>query len=529
MNTRSHSDKSEITEQFKAAIGAADTIIDKHKKPKVPESKIPYTSTPFPSSGPSSKKIDFSADGSIFEKTLVPNITSETEFGETSDETVKPFKYEKKFIRVKEGAEIMATHNPFATLKYAVEAVPFFDGKNIPLNYFIEGCEEAKGMLPAEAEPQFAKILRTRIVGEARRTIRDIDFENVNQLTKYLKQIYGGSKNLYQLQGELGSVYQKNEEDVVTYANRVKLLGKQIREAYRTSGHALGEQTITASLEKDMCKCFIRGLKPEIEQRVDRNLDVQGTVADALRIERELSAIKTLRKGPNHTEADKSNRSNETCQICFKIGHIAANCRKLTQQASLIRQNNLGTDILICQICKKRGHSANKCRLRDPQARQAINAIQENTVKCQLCSKTGHNAKDCYQNNSINQNNNNSRISIICQWCDRQGHSANNCWKKQNEQRNSGSQNNNMCQICNKRGHIAKGCPSNNNSRANSNGQFCRYCKEPGHLLENCQLRIASNNRRRENNSGNENGPSKTGAPQGSNLASRPLTAQQTA
>lgn len=298
MTTRSHSDKSKIDEQYKNAIGETDKLIDKHKKPKASTTDTPYTSTPIPPSGPSSRKIDFSVDESIFEKTLVPNITSETEFGETGetgDETVKPFEYEKKFIKLKKGAEIMATHNPFATLKYAVEAVPFFDGKNIPLNYFIEGCEEAKGMLPAEAEPQFTKILRTRIVGEARRTIRDIDFENVNQLTKYLKQIYGGSKNLYQLQGELGSVYQKNEEDVVTYANRVKLLGKQIREAYRMSGHALGEQAITASLEKDMCKCFIRGLKSEIEQRVDRNLDVQGTVADALRIE-ESSAIKTLRK-----------------------------------------------------------------------------------------------------------------------------------------------------------------------------------------------------------------------------------------
>jgi hypothetical protein len=34
-----------------------------------------------------------------------------------------------------------------------VEAVPFFDGKNIPLNYFIEECKEAKFMLPNETEP----------------------------------------------------------------------------------------------------------------------------------------------------------------------------------------------------------------------------------------------------------------------------------------------------------------------------------------------------------------------------------------
>ncbi|KYN20072.1 hypothetical protein ALC57_07578 [Trachymyrmex cornetzi] len=61
----------------------------------------------------------------------------------------------------------MSHHNPLATLKYAVEAVPFFDGQNIPITYFIERCEEAKSMLPPEAESQFTKIIRTRIIGEA--------------------------------------------------------------------------------------------------------------------------------------------------------------------------------------------------------------------------------------------------------------------------------------------------------------------------------------------------------------------------
>jgi len=88
-----------------------------------------------------------------------------------------------------------------------------------------------QNLLPAEAESQFTKIIRTKIVGEARRTIQDQTFDSVAQLTKYLEQIYGPSKNVYQLQGELG-VYQKNEEDV-TYANRVKLLGKQILEAQK--------------------------------------------------------------------------------------------------------------------------------------------------------------------------------------------------------------------------------------------------------------------------------------------------------
>jgi len=59
------------------------------------------------------------------------------------------------------------------------------------------------------------------------------------------------------LQGELDSIYQKNE-DVVTYANRVKIFGKQILEAYKVLGNTLLGQNIKASLEKDMCKFFIR-------------------------------------------------------------------------------------------------------------------------------------------------------------------------------------------------------------------------------------------------------------------------------
>jgi len=45
-------------------------------------------------------------------------------------------------------------------------------------------------MLPNEAKSQFTKIIRTRVVGEAYRTIQDKDFDSVTQLTKYLKQIY---------------------------------------------------------------------------------------------------------------------------------------------------------------------------------------------------------------------------------------------------------------------------------------------------------------------------------------------------
>ncbi|EZA46440.1 hypothetical protein X777_00157, partial [Ooceraea biroi] len=150
------------------------------------------------------------------------------------------------------------------------------------------------------------KIVRTHIVGEARRTIQGQEFDTVAKLTKYLKQIYGSSKNAYQLQKELGNIYQKNEEDVVTYANRVKFLEKQILEAYRSTSNPQTDPNIKVSLEKDMAKCFIRGLKPEIEQRIARNLDVQATITDALRIEKELHAMTDLRQRSNNNLSQKN-------------------------------------------------------------------------------------------------------------------------------------------------------------------------------------------------------------------------------
>lgn len=118
----------------------------------------------------------------------------------------------------------------------------------------------------------------------------------------------------------------------------------------------------------------------------------------------------------------------------------------------------------------------------------------------------------------INQN----KPSVFCQWCDKPGHSAGNCWKEQNEQRNTENKSKVACQICNNLGHIAKDCRSKMGQGAASKDLlFCRYCKEQGHL-ENSELHIASNNRRKMDNQGNSNGSSISGVQQESERISHP-------
>jgi len=162
MNTRSTSDKAEIDNFYKTAI--------ENQGKTNPHNPTLRTSTPIGSF--KSKSIDFSLNDSLIAKDQSEIFvdTSELVSDDFGDVTIEPV-CETKFIPTKINKITMANQNPFATLKYAVEAVPFFDGQNIPLSYFIKGCEEAKSMLPAEAESQFTKIIRTRIVAEARRTI----------------------------------------------------------------------------------------------------------------------------------------------------------------------------------------------------------------------------------------------------------------------------------------------------------------------------------------------------------------------
>ena len=92
-------------------------------------------------------------------------------------------------------------------LKDAVTVVLEFNGVNIPLSVFLEGCDEAKEMITSENEANLTKLIRSKLTGEARKAIRGQAFVTIDGLKDFIKATYAPAKTVHQLLGEMGSEY----------------------------------------------------------------------------------------------------------------------------------------------------------------------------------------------------------------------------------------------------------------------------------------------------------------------------------
>ena len=91
--------------------------------------------------------------------------------------------------------EMVLPNNQQVSLRDALEVVPLFDGINIPLSHFIEGCYEAKAMLPTPAtQENLARLLRSKLLGEARKCIFGSTYNNIEELIEKLKSIRPSKK-----------------------------------------------------------------------------------------------------------------------------------------------------------------------------------------------------------------------------------------------------------------------------------------------------------------------------------------------
>lgn len=198
-------------------------------------------------------------------------------------------------VRQNENPGIVISEGNFThfSIRDALEAVPNYDGENMPFVYFVEGCEEALSMIAPAQENVLVRAVRNKLKGNAHRSILGKIFNNMQELVEFLRAKYGPRETVYEAQGHLAYLCQKKDEKVAAYANRVRELGKQILDAQkREMGNVSAE--FQNSIQTHFKTSFLRGLNKEII------ISKEGTFEElenrAIDTERELETINMIRR-----------------------------------------------------------------------------------------------------------------------------------------------------------------------------------------------------------------------------------------
>ena len=108
-------------------------------------------------------------------------------------------------------------------------------------------------------------------------------------------------------------------ENVLSHAARTKEIAHKIEDAHRLNNNDQIDNNFKQNLERDVIQCFIRGLRPEIEIRVEEKDTFKEVINNTIDIERRLAANSALRKNRNKdyfkTEESTNNKINKTTRF----------------------------------------------------------------------------------------------------------------------------------------------------------------------------------------------------------------------
>lgn len=373
------------------------------------------------------------------------------------------------------------------SIRDALEAVPTFDGENIAFVYFVEGCEEALSMIAPTQENTLTRAVRNKLKGDAHRSILGRTFSNMRELVEFLRAKYGPRETVYEAQGRLAYLCQKRDEKVSAYANRVRELGKRIIDAQRREVGFISPE-FKHSIEEHLKTSFLRGLNKDLIISKDGTFEeVESRAIDA---EKELETINMIRRvvlAENTTTEKRAptrrvNAEEITCQFCQKKGHTADRCRGIPKN---IRDN---------QGYNNQGYNNNN-HIRNSD-RTNFNPPQN-----RMQNQSQNQLQNPWQNRSQNQFSQYQSLNPF----------------PQNQRKNFIPQNftpqdppNNFPNFPTNAGSSQRAQNFNNFFQPNSGNRYnqinstiiCRYCKKPGHTIEECRRRLYNTN---QNNYGNNN------------------------
>ena len=264
--------------------------------------------------------------------------------------------------------------------------------------------------------------------------------------------------------GELAAARQRTSESVIMFANRIKRIAIELKEAAKRDKAA--DNRFAQKVEKDKLKFFLRGVDWEIKRRMGEPTAFQQAIEKAIEIEREVIDL----------EKSEPDRRTKTYQENYKLKSQAS-------EVNIVQTKPLE----ICQFCDRKNHIAKNCRFL--KATQLQNAQHAQPQQATWASPTTAQAR-------VSAPALNSLVSAQ--------QATPNIIQNQYSSRS-------------RRPAVAQSNQTNNFIK------HCNYCKKEGHWENECEILERKNRERAQREAGNANGPVAQGATWGQSETARPI------
>lgn len=277
-------------------------------------------------------------------------------------------------------------------LKDIADSIPKFDGQKISVFQFSKICERALDLIPSHHEPYLVQLILSKLQGHAYTVIEGSIYNNVNQLLRKLKQIFGPNKSLNQYKGELGNAYMRHNETIFDYIARIKELRTAIIDIEKEMNIHL-DRWIIDTIDQDCLDSFINGLPSEllIRVKIEGYTSLDDAFTKAIQLSKTLETENIRRKSSfpskqlppprqdTPTQAPRPNPNislpinpsprsilqrpqepfikplipgqpgpnapvDNSCRYCKQTGHFIDNCQKLAYKRSLESRENATAD-----------------------------------------------------------------------------------------------------------------------------------------------------------------------------------------
>lgn len=189
-------------------------------------------------------------------------------------------------------------HSQQISLRDAVGFIPIYSGGHDGVSFreFAAACLDAKIMVSESSEEALTHFIRTRLRDGPLWLVRySPPVNNITDLLRLLKGIYGPKESSLSFYGELSRFCQGPDEEVANYFFRALTICDNIIEAYKNEHN--DTITIDRKLEfENTCKeAFVLGLNPEIYRLMPATTDLIKAASLAIGFEYQLLYQTSLR------------------------------------------------------------------------------------------------------------------------------------------------------------------------------------------------------------------------------------------